>query len=370
VDWHTGSGSVSGSEDFEWVRQSPMLTGLLEGHVTRLATPPDLRHHHHHHRTSGSGLVTPPESGEEAAVTGALPNHRQQRHYTRPPPAPRPRTLEPGDLLPHRPALRDSRERVYTPSRDHHVNRRSRDSSSERLRDSSCDRASSSVVLHQSPHLPHHHNYHGSHYPARSHCECVACCADEDEAGYDSCSDERHHRHSYHEGVHHQPGHHQHHHHQHHHHSRDSSRDRRAPSRQGVSGPPDSGRSSPCCCRSHLGSCSSLSSPQQDYFSGSGASKVGPLVAPHQHPATPANTHHLHRLNSDYITLWSCTDHPGVSLEERVQRLESDKGSLQLQVTVLTEQVEAQTEKIHDLENLLDQKKSLLLKTEEHLQKV
>ena len=51
-------------------------------------------------------------------------------------------------------------------------------------------------------------------------------------------------------------------------------------------------------------------------------------------------------------------------------RLEGDKESLQLQVTVLTEQVEAQAEKITDLENLLDDKKDQLQKTEEQLQKV
>ena len=51
-------------------------------------------------------------------------------------------------------------------------------------------------------------------------------------------------------------------------------------------------------------------------------------------------------------------------------RLEGDKESLQLQVTVLSEQVEAQAEKIIDLENLLEDKKELLQKTEEQLQKV
>lgn len=59
----------------------------------------------------------------------------------------------------------------------------------------------------------------------------------------------------------------------------------------------------------------------------------------------------------------------GSSLEERVNRLEGDKDSLQLQVTVLTQQVEAQTEKIADLENLLEEKKAQLQKTEEQLQK-
>ena len=57
-------------------------------------------------------------------------------------------------------------------------------------------------------------------------------------------------------------------------------------------------------------------------------------------------------------------------METRVQRLEGDKDSLQLQVTVLTEQVEAQTDKINDLEMLLEKKKQQLLSTEEQLQKV
>lgn len=63
------------------------------------------------------------------------------------------------------------------------------------------------------------------------------------------------------------------------------------------------------------------------------------------------------------------TAEDGGSLEDRVHRLEGDKDSLQLQVTVLSEQVEAQTEKIADLENLLEEKKELLRKTEEQLQK-
>nr|XP_045623247.1 nascent polypeptide-associated complex subunit alpha, muscle-specific form-like isoform X8 [Procambarus clarkii] len=61
--------------------------------------------------------------------------------------------------------------------------------------------------------------------------------------------------------------------------------------------------------------------------------------------------------------------HKGSSVEERVSRLEGDKESLQLQVTVLSEQVEAQTEKIADLESLLQQKKDQLHKSEEQLQK-
>ncbi|XP_069979246.1 uncharacterized protein [Penaeus vannamei] len=347
--------SVSGNEDFEWVRASPMLTGLLEGHVTRLATPPD-------HRGLRTSLATPPESGEEGGGGGPAHRHRQ---YPRPPPAPRPRTLEPTDLVPHRPlrdGLRDSRDRLYSPSRDLAGHRRSRDSSVERSgRDSSCERGSVSS-LHQHAHH-HHHHAPGPRLPHHA-CDCPSCWCDEDEPGYDSC-DERHHhhRHSYHEGLHHA--------HLHslppHHHQtcgRDAARERRARGQ----GSGDSGRSSPGCCRHchPLGSLSSLSS--HDYCANSRlalpcASKVGGALA------TLQGARRHRRLDSDYIALWSCHSPPGGSLEDRVNRLEGDKDSLQLQVTVLSEQVEAQTEKIADLENLLEEKKELLRKTEEQLQK-
>ncbi|XP_063604132.1 uncharacterized protein LOC134779792 isoform X4 [Penaeus indicus] len=349
-----GEASVSGNEDFEWVRASPMLTGLLEGHVTRLATPPD-------HRGLRTSLATPPESGEEG---GGGPTHRH-RQYPRPPPAPRPRTLEPTDLVPHRPlrdGLRDSRDRLYSPSRDLASHRRSRDSSVERSgRDSSCERGSVSS-LHQHAHH-HHHHAPGPRLPHHA-CDCPSCWCDEEEPGYDSC-DERHHhhRHSYHEGLHHA--------HLHslpaHHHQacgRDATRERRARGQ----GSGDSGRSSPGCCRHchPLGSLSSLSS--HDYCANSRlalpcSSKVGGALA------TLQGARRHRRLDSDYIALWSCHSPPGGSLEDRVNRLEGDKDSLQLQVTVLSEQVEAQTEKIADLENLLEEKKELLRKTEEQLQK-
>ncbi|XP_053651588.1 filaggrin isoform X4 [Cherax quadricarinatus] len=322
-----GEASVSGNEDFEWVRGSPMLTGLLEGHVTRLSTPPDHRLH-----SQRSTLTTPPESGEEG-----VSSHRH-RQYTRPPPVPRPRTLEAGDLVPHRyirealRASRDStRDRLYSPSRDLTGYRRSRDSSVERSgRDSSCERGSVSS-LHQHS---HHHHHVTPRLPQHS-CECPSCWCDEDEPGYDSC-DERnhHHRHSYHEGLQHAHLHQPHHHHHHHQQPpRELSRERRIRSH----GSADSGRSSPCCCRNNhqLGSLTSLSS--HDYC------------------------------NNTRLALPSTAK--GSSLEERVNRLEGDKDSLQLQVTVLTQQVEAQTEKIADLENLLEEKKAQLQKTEEQLQK-
>ncbi|XP_064101912.1 liprin-beta-2-like isoform X20 [Macrobrachium nipponense] len=364
-----GEASVSGNEDFEWVRASPMLTGLLEGHVTRLATPPD--HRGHSLRTS---LATPPESGEEGSGVSA---HRH-RQYTRPPPVPRPRTLEAGDLIPHRPirdnlrdGLRDSRDglrdRLYSPSRDLTGHRRSRDSSIERSgRDSSCERGSVSS-LHQHN---HHHHHHLSSRLSQHTCECPSCWCEEEEGGYDSC-DERHHhhRHSYHEGLHHAHLHQL----QSHHHGQPGTREASRERRSRGQGSGDSGRSSPCCCRHchHLGSLSSLSS--HDYCANTRlalpcTSKVGGGSALLS-AAAPQGSRRQRRLDSDYITLWSCHSPSGSSLEDRVHRLEGDKDSLQLQVTVLSEQVEAQTEKIQDMESLLDQKKELLRKTEEQLQK-
>uniref|UniRef100_A0A4W4GIR6 SAM domain-containing protein n=1 Tax=Electrophorus electricus TaxID=8005 RepID=A0A4W4GIR6_ELEEL len=56
------------------------------------------------------------------------------------------------------------------------------------------------------------------------------------------------------------------------------------------------------------------------------------------------------------------------SYQERLSRLEGDKESLVLQVSVLTDQVEAQGEKIRDLENSLEEHQHKLNSTEEMLQ--
>ncbi|XP_076848638.1 liprin-beta-2 isoform X9 [Brachyhypopomus gauderio] len=58
----------------------------------------------------------------------------------------------------------------------------------------------------------------------------------------------------------------------------------------------------------------------------------------------------------------------GESYQERLSRLEGDKESLVLQVSVLTDQVEAQGEKIRDLENSLEEHQHKLNSTEEMLQ--
>lgn len=282
---------MSGNEDFEWVRGSPMLTGLLEGQVTRLATPPDHRAH-----AIRSSLTTPPESGEESSLTP------RPRPYPRPPPVPRPRTLEAGELVPHRPPRdpRDGlRDRLYSPIRDLSSHRRSRDSSVERsIRDSSCDRASVSSL--------HHLHHHAT--PRLSHpCDCWC---DDEEHGYDSC-DERHHqhRHSYHEGLHRAHLHHlqPHTRHHHHHHQHQTSREPSRERRNRGHGSGDSGRSSPCCCRNQqLGS--SLSSLASQDVCSSGrlalpcSSKVGGARV------RPQTGHH--HLDSDYIPLWSCHSPP------------------------------------------------------------
>ncbi|VDP37592.1 unnamed protein product, partial [Soboliphyme baturini] len=54
-------------------------------------------------------------------------------------------------------------------------------------------------------------------------------------------------------------------------------------------------------------------------------------------------------------------------IQDKLQRLENDRESLSLQVSVLAEQVGAQTEKIKDLEMMLQDKKSKLDSTEEML---
>ncbi|KAK8402565.1 hypothetical protein O3P69_000746 [Scylla paramamosain] len=361
-----GEASVSGNEDFEWVRGSPMLTDLREGQVTRLATPPDHRTH-----SLRSTLTTPTEAVEEVCA-GLTPRHRQ---YPRPPPVPRPRTLEAGELVPHRSirdllrdSIRDSRDslrdRLYSPSRELTAHRLSRDSSVERgARDSSCERASVSS-LHQHSH--HHHHVTPSRLSQHACCDPPSCWCEEEELDYESC-DERHHhhRHSYHEGLHRAHLHQLQPHHHHHRSSRDPSRERRGSRGQGAG---DSGRSSPCCCRHCLQAGSHSSLAGHDYCANNRlalpcTNKVGGGLV------TPQGSRQHRRLDSDYIALWSCHSPPGSSLEDRVMRLEGDKESLQLQVTVLTEQVEAQAEKITDLENLLDDKKEQLQKTEEQLQK-
>ncbi|XP_049809629.1 liprin-beta-1 isoform X3 [Schistocerca nitens] len=63
------------------------------------------------------------------------------------------------------------------------------------------------------------------------------------------------------------------------------------------------------------------------------------------------------------------TSKPPGEGEERIRKLEADKESLQLQVSVLTEQIEAQGDKIADLEKTLDEKRKQLDNSENLLQR-
>ncbi|KHJ49199.1 hypothetical protein D918_00320 [Trichuris suis] len=65
------------------------------------------------------------------------------------------------------------------------------------------------------------------------------------------------------------------------------------------------------------------------------------------------------------MTTVSCPEYG--DLQDKLQRLESDRESLSLQVSVLAEQVGAQTDKIRDLESMLEDKKTKLDSTEEML---
>jgi uncharacterized protein YlxW (UPF0749 family) len=70
-----------------------------------------------------------------------------------------------------------------------------------------------------------------------------------------------------------------------------------------------------------------------------------------------------------FVTLLLQQPSVNSDVEERLRRLEADKDSLQLQVTVLTEQIEVQTDKISDLEKLLEEKKRQLSNAEDMLQR-
>ncbi|XP_077867159.1 liprin-beta-1-like [Saccoglossus kowalevskii] len=64
----------------------------------------------------------------------------------------------------------------------------------------------------------------------------------------------------------------------------------------------------------------------------------------------------------------SCQCHHHDNDEEKLQRLEDDKSSLMLQVSVLTDQVEAQTDNIRELNTIIEQTLLKVDKTEEMLQ--
>ncbi|KAF4530024.1 hypothetical protein B566_EDAN009200, partial [Ephemera danica] len=103
-------------------------------------------------------------------------------------------------------------------------------------------------------------------------------------------------------------------------------------------------------------------------------------------PAHMTLPHHMHRYSYhgppscachlaaeppppyDYFRWRYLLKSPIGDAEERMQRLETEKDQLRLQVSVLSEQVEAQADKLVELERLLDDKKRELSKTEESLQ--
>ncbi|XP_046429686.1 liprin-beta-1 isoform X2 [Neodiprion fabricii] len=55
--------------------------------------------------------------------------------------------------------------------------------------------------------------------------------------------------------------------------------------------------------------------------------------------------------------------------EERLRKLENERGALHMEVSVLSEQVDAQSNKIHELESILQEKKESLRQMEEALQR-
>uniref|UniRef100_A0A4W6EIW1 PPFIA binding protein 2 n=1 Tax=Lates calcarifer TaxID=8187 RepID=A0A4W6EIW1_LATCA len=69
-----------------------------------------------------------------------------------------------------------------------------------------------------------------------------------------------------------------------------------------------------------------------------------------------------------FVQVNLCSPANNETYQERLLRLEGDKESLVLQVSVLTDQVEAQGEKIRDLESSLEEHRQKLASTEEMLQ--
>ncbi|MCJ8734414.1 hypothetical protein PDJAM_G00235120 [Pangasius djambal] len=84
-----------------------------------------------------------------------------------------------------------------------------------------------------------------------------------------------------------------------------------------------------------------------------------------QLPCSTAQTL-LEWLDKGMVNRQPCSNNE--TYQERLERLEGDKESLVLQVSVLTEQVEAQGEKIRDLEASLEEHHHKLISTEEMLQ--
>lgn len=58
-----------------------------------------------------------------------------------------------------------------------------------------------------------------------------------------------------------------------------------------------------------------------------------------------------------------------IDTDDKIRKLQGERDNLQLQVQVLSEQIEAQTDKITDLEKTLQEKKQVLVNTEDMLQR-
>uniref|UniRef100_A0A915KB37 SAM domain-containing protein n=1 Tax=Romanomermis culicivorax TaxID=13658 RepID=A0A915KB37_ROMCU len=111
-------------------------------------------------------------------------------------------------------------------------------------------------------------------------------------------------------------------------------------------------------CRSSW--CSRMSPPRSYLNNRSNWIQLSTRLANHQHHVEVYS-----RSPSPSMSTVSCPEYG--DLQDKLHRLESDRESLSLQVSVLNEQVGAQTEKIKDLESLLDDKLHRLDSTEEIL---
>ena len=83
------------------------------------------------------------------------------------------------------------------------------------------------------------------------------------------------------------------------------------------------------------------------------------------HSCCSSHHHHHHQQHSRDFPIAI----PTSNIEERLRLLEDDKDKLHVQVAVMSDQLENQTDKITDLEKVLDDKKEALRKTEDVLQR-
>ncbi|XP_018314834.1 liprin-beta-2 isoform X3 [Mycetomoellerius zeteki] len=79
--------------------------------------------------------------------------------------------------------------------------------------------------------------------------------------------------------------------------------------------------------------------------------------------------HHYCSLQQFHCGSNMCLNNYHSKTEERLRKLESERGALHMEVSVLSEQVDAQSNKIQELESLLQEKRDTLRQMEEVLQK-